>query len=176
MLVWVFDNFDKSIIMKKTMSILHKNFIFIVFVFAIATVHAQDKDTDIKLLVESKRFVFKAQSVLPPSAPLRQLNGDNYDLKILGDSLISYLPYFGRAYTAPTPGTSGGYNFTSTKFEYTAKIRKKGGWDIAIKPKDVIDFREFNLTISKNGTASLRALSNNRQLISYNGFITESDK
>ena len=156
------------------MNILHKNFILIVFVFAIATVtvHAQDKDTDVKSLVESKRFVFKAQSVSPPSAPLRHLTGDNYDLKVLGDSLISYLPYFGRAYTAPAPGTSAGYNFTSTKFDYTAKPRKKGGWDIVIKPKDVTDFREFDLTISTSGTASVRALSNSRQLISYNGFIT----
>ena len=162
--------------MKTTTSIFHKNFLFIVFVFFIGTVHAQDKDADIKSLIESKRFVFKAQTVSPPSMPLRQLNGDNYDLKILGDSLISYLPYFGRAYTAPSPGTTGGYNFTSTKFDYSAKTRKKGGWDIILKPTDVTDFREFDLTVSKNGTASLRALSNNRQLISYNGFITEVGK
>ena len=158
------------------MSTLLKNFIFIVFVFSVAPVHAQDKDTDIKSLVESKRFVFKAQSVSPPSAPLRQLTGDNYELRMLGDSLISYLPYFGRAYAAPSPGSSAGYNFTSTKFDYTAKARKKGGWDIVIKTKDVTDFREFDLTVSTNGTASLRALSNNRQLISYNGFITGADK
>jgi len=153
-----------------------KIFLFIVFVFFIGTVHAQDKEADIKSLIESKRFVFKAQTVLPPSMPLRQLTGDNYDLKILGDSLISYLPYFGRAYTAPSPGTTGGYNFTSTKFDYTAKTRKKGGWDIVLKPTDVTDFREFDLTVSKNGTASLRALSNNRQLISYNGYIDEVAK
>ena len=158
------------------MSTLLKNFIFIVFVFSVAPVHAQEKDTDIKSLVESKRFVFKAQSVSPPSAPLRQLTGDNYELRMLGDSLISYLPYFGRAYAAPSPGSSAGYNFTSTKFDYTAKARKKGGWDIVIKTKDVTDFREFDLTVSTNGTASLRALSNNRQLISYNGFITGADK
>ena len=162
--------------MKTATSIFHKNFLFIVFVFFIGIVHAQDKDADIKSLIESKRFVFKAQTVSPPSMPLRQLTGDNYDLKILGDSLISYLPYFGRAYTAPSPGTTGGYNFTSTKFDYTTKARKKGGWDILLKPTDVTDFREFDLTVSKNGTASLRALSNNRQLISYNGFITEVGK
>src|SRR5215203_3189394 len=162
--------------MKTAMSILYKNFLFSVLVFANSTIHAQDKDSERRSLVESKRFVFKAQSVSPASAPLRQLNGDNYDLKVLGDSLVSYLPYFGRAYTAPTPGTTGGYNFTSTKFDYTSKNRKKGGWDITLKPKDVTDFREFGLTISQNGTASLRALSNNRQLISYNGFITEVGK
>ena len=162
--------------MKTTKSIFCKNFLFIVFVFFVGAVQAQDKDADIKSMVEAKRFVFKAQSVSPPSMPLRQLTGDNYELRILGDSLISYLPYFGRAYTAPSPGSTGGYNFTSTKFDYNTKSRKKGGWDIIITPTDVTDFREFNLTISKNGTASLRALSNNRQLISYNGYITEVGK
>ena len=162
--------------MKTAINIFFKKSFFLFFAFSVSVVHAQNKDADIKPLVESKRYIFKAQTVSPTGAPLRQLNGDNYDLKILGDLLISYLPYFGRAYTAPSPGSSGGYNFTSTKFEYTVKNRKKGGWDIIIKPKDVTDFREFDLTISENGTASLRALSNNRQLISYNGFIAEVSK
>ena len=171
-----FDRYDRNSIMKTVINIFYKKVLFIVFAFSIGVVYAQDKNTDIKSLVESKRYVFKAQSVSPASMTFRQLNGDNYDLRILGDSLISYLPYFGRAYTAPPPGTNGGYNFTSTDFDYTAKNRRKGGWDITIKPKDVTDFREFALTISKNGTTTLRALSNNRQIISYNGFITEINK
>ena len=61
--------------MKTTKSIFCKNFLFIVFVFFVGAVQAQDKDADIKSMVEAKRFVFKAQSVSPPSMPLRQLTG-----------------------------------------------------------------------------------------------------
>jgi hypothetical protein len=41
-----------------------------------------------------------------------------------------------------------------------------------MKPSDVTDFREFLLTISENGYGTLRALTNNRQPISFNGYIS----
>jgi hypothetical protein len=158
--------------MKTAINIFSKPFILLVFAFCFVTAEAQVKSNDIKSMIETKQFVFKAQTVLPTSMSIRQLSGDNYDLKLFGDSLVSYLPYFGRAYTAPVPGSPGGYNFTSTKFDFTAKERKKGGWYIVIKPEDVTDFREFSLVVSESGSATLRALSNNRQMISYNGYIT----
>jgi hypothetical protein len=138
-----------------------------------ASVSAQDAEKDkAKAIVESKEFVFKAQSVQPLGAPSRQLTSE-YDLKVLGDSVISYLPYFGRAYSAPAPGEDGGFNFTSTKFEYKAKPKKKGGWDINIKPNDTKDVRQLSLSITQSGYASLQVISNNRQSISYYGYITE---
>ena len=107
---------------------------------------------------------------------MRHVTGDNYSLRLSGDSLFSFLPYFGRAYSAPFPGTSGGYNFISTDFDYSAIQRKKGRWDILIRPKDVNDLREFFLTVSANGNASLKASSNNRQPITYNGYLVEPGK
>ena len=158
--------------MKTAINIFHKPFMFLVFAFCFITTQAQEKRNTIKSIIEAKEFVFKAQTALPASMATRQLSGDNYDLRLFGDSLVSYLPYFGRAYSAPPPGSTGGYNFTSTKFDFKIKERKKGGWDIIIKPGDVTDFREFSLVVSPDGNAILRALSNNRQMISYNGYIT----
>jgi hypothetical protein len=43
--------------------------------------------------------------------------------------------------------------------------------EITIKPRDVKDFREFSLILSEKGYGTLRALSNNRQAISYSGYI-----
>jgi hypothetical protein len=85
---------------------------------------------------------------------------------------VSYLPFFGRAYSLPYNSTDGGFNFTSTKFDYTSTPGKKGGWEIKIKPKDVQDFREFTLSISENGYGTLQALSNNRQTISFTGYVS----
>ena len=159
----------------KTIICLYKKLFFLAWAFVVTTAHSQgDKSSSIKSMIETKRFVFKVQSVLPTSMPMRQLTGDDYYVHLFGDSLVSYLPYFGRSYTAPLPGAPGGYNFTSKDFEYTGKNKKKGGWDVVIKPKDVKDLREFNLTVSENGYASLRALSNNRQLITYNGYLAEA--
>lgn len=139
------------------------------------TVHAQELDkAKVQELVNNKQFVFKAQTAYPLSGSARQLSSD-YDLKLIGDSMIAYLPYFGRAYTS-TYGAEGGIKFTSTAFDYKAQLRKKGVWEIKITPKDTRDVREMNLTVSENGYASLQVGSNSRQGISFNGYITEVKK
>ena len=152
---------------------------FAVLAFGI-TVSAQDakeekseKEANIKTLIDAHRYTFKAQSVHPSRGRTVQLNSD-YDLRVSGDTVRSYLPYFGRAYSAPLDGRGGGFDFTSNKFEYVQKERKKGGWDITIRPKDVNDVRELFLTVFENGSASLRVTSNNREPISFNGFVEKS--
>jgi Domain of unknown function (DUF4251) len=127
-------------------------------------------DKNIANLIDSKNYVFVAQSVTPTGGRFRSLTTE-YDLSVLGDSVVAYLPYFGRAYTAPIDPTQGGIQFTSTNFEYIQTPRKKGGWTISIKPKDAQDVRELTLTASTSGSASLQVISNNRQAISYNGYI-----
>ena len=145
---------------------------FLFLAFCINPAKAQSKKTSIETMLNSRHFIFRVQTIFPTGAISRQSIGE-YDLKLKGDSLISYLPYFGRAYTAPPPGDQG-YNFISTGFQYSSKTTKKGGWEILIKPNDIRDFREFSLTISEKGYGTLRALSNNRQPISYSGYITTS--
>ncbi|PWV56061.1 DUF4251 domain-containing protein [Chitinophaga sp. S165] len=132
-----------------------------------------DKQAAIEKMITARNFVFKAETVLP-SAPTinRQLTSD-YDVKVSPDTVISFLPYFGRAFNAPMDPTKGGIQFTSTKFEYNQTARKKGGWDIAIKPQDTQDARLLSFSISENGYASLQVISNNRQPITFNGYITQ---
>jgi len=131
-----------------------------------------NKAAAIKNLIDSQNFVFKATMVVPLGGRSRQLTSD-YDLKVSKEAVVSYLPYFGRAYSA-TPGATGGVEFTSKDFQYNIKENKKGGWDITIKPKDTHDVRELFLTVFKNGTANLMVTSNNRQNISYYGYVSES--
>jgi hypothetical protein len=133
----------------------------------------QEKSITIQHLLESRRFVFEARSVSPIGGPTRQLTS-SYDLTVKGDSLISFLPYFGRAYVAPMTTADAGLRFTSTDFTYQATARRKGGWNIKIKPGDVNNVQHLNLTVSENGHASLQVTSNNRQPISFLGEITEA--
>ena len=149
-----------------------KIFLFAIFASLYASnLNAQEKESTIKDIVETRQFVFHAQTALPLSGASRQLTSE-YDLKVSKNSVVSYLPYFGRAYSLPYGSTNGGFNFTSTKFDYSSANRKNGGWQISIKPKDVADFREFSLTLSENGRGTLQALTNNRQPISFTGYIT----
>lgn len=131
----------------------------------------KDKKAQIKSIVEAQNYVFKAQSALPTAGATRQLTGD-YDLRISKDTILSDLPYFGRAYTAPLNPSEGPLRFTSTDFQYSVTVRKKGGWDVTITPKDVQDPRQLNMSIFDNGTASVVVSSYNRQPISFNGYVT----
>jgi len=159
--------------MQKPKNIVAKSlFVFSIVLFSALTAVSQDLDkATVQKLVNSKHFAFKAQTVMPMTGGSRQLTTD-YDVKLSGDSLVSYLPYFGRAYSV-SYGERGGIDFTSIKFDYKIKSRKKGGWDITIKPKDAKDIQELNFIISENGRTSLQVTSNNRQPISYYGYIVE---
>jgi hypothetical protein len=142
-------------------------------VFSLA--HAQQKETVIKKHMEAKSYVFIAQSVSPMRGSMRQLTPE-YDLRISPDSIIAWLPYFGRAYSAPLNSSEGGIKFTSTNFNYTVVNRNKGGWDIKIKTKDVTDINQLFLTVFANGSASLQVISNNRDPISFSGYISGKNK
>lgn len=131
----------------------------------------EKKAAAITNMVEARNYVFKAQTALPSSGNTRQLTYD-FDLRISKDTVISDLPYFGRAYAAPINPAESPLHFTSTTFDYAVADRKKGGWDITITPKDAQDPKKLTLTVFDNGSASLTVTSYNRQPISFNGYVT----
>jgi hypothetical protein len=133
--------------------------------------HAQEKnEPSAQQVLESKNFVFKAESVNPPRGRFRQLTSD-YDLVVTGDTVIAYLPYFGRAYSAPINASEGGIKFTSSNFDYTVDKKKKRSYEILIKPNDAPEVQALYLTVFDNNKASLRVNSLNRESISFNGYI-----
>lgn len=143
-------------------------------VLALATLSSQAQKLDgaaVRQLVESRNFVFRPQTVQPLGGNSRQVTPD-YDLRFYGDSVISVLPYFGRAYTAPADPNAGGIRFTSTDFSYEARQGKKKRWEVLVQPHDAQDVRQMILTITESGSATLSVISNNRQAISFTGYIT----
>jgi hypothetical protein len=149
-------------------------FIAIALLLSITTItQAQEKETaSAQQLIESKNYVFKAESVNPPRGRFRQLTSE-YDLIVSGDTVIAFLPYFGRAYSAPINPSEGGIKFTSSDFEYKVEKKKKRSWEVFIRPKDISDRQELYLTIFDNNRATLRVNSVNRESISFNGYISE---
>ena len=134
----------------------------------------EEKKSEIYDFLQSKSFVFKAQTVIPAAGSSRHLTSD-YDVRVTPETLVSYLPYFGRAYTAPLDPSKAGHDFTSKDYEYILKERRKGGWELTIKPKDVSDIRSLNFVIFDNGNATLQISSNSKQTISYSGTIANAN-
>ena len=66
----------------------------------------EQKANEVKELIDSKRFTIDVNRAIPMGG--RSLNLTSpYSLEMRGDSVISYLPYFGRAYSAPYGGGDG---------------------------------------------------------------------
>ena len=165
---------------------MKKNGGYFLFIFFLAMAAAQPqpaaaqskKDSlqtaAVREMVTAQRYTFRAQTVTPLGGRLRQLN-NNDELRVTKDQISSDLPYFGRAYSAPI-GSSGGIQFRSKDFAYSVSNKKKDGWNITIQFKDAQDVKQMQLSIFSNGAASLQVLSNNRQSISFNGYIAAPDK
>jgi hypothetical protein len=135
----------------------------------------QGSEEQLKPLIEKKNFRFSALTVNPAGGRLRNLTPGNYYIAVSPDSLVVDLPFFGRAFTAPIGASPGGFNFTTTEFDYRVVNTKDGGWNINLSPKKN-DVRKITLLISNRGNTTAIVNSNSRQTISYNGFITARDK
>ena len=143
---------------------------------------AATTEADIENMLNKQRYTFVARTVAPTedsryNPRLMFPNGSNlyqlssgYDLKVTRDSVSAYLPFFGRAYTAPLDPSKGGIKFTSTNFDYKTSMRKKNT-EITIIPKDVQDIRSILISVTPGGYAYVQVLSLNRTPISFNGVI-----
>jgi hypothetical protein len=145
----------------------------IILAAASFSLQAQEKDpVTLKNMLESKTFVFKARTAYPQTGSSRILTSE-YDVKLSGDKIVSFLPYFGRAYSANPYANDGGIKFTSTDFSYVAKQTKKG-WRVTIIPKDANAVQQLYLDVSGSGYATLQVTSADRQSISFHGVVEKS--
>lgn len=132
---------------------------------------AQVKGKKLKELIEKQNYAFIATSATSQGGRNIPLTSE-YDLKVSKDTISSYLPFFGRAYTAPFNDTEGGIKFQSKDFSYNKTLKKKNGWSIVITPKDVSSINSLTLEISESGYGTLSITSNQKSFISYYGYIT----
>jgi hypothetical protein len=130
------------------------------------------KESQIKEWMDSGKFVFVAQMALPMKGNNRDLTSE-YDVQVAKDTIISYLPYFGRAYSASLNPDDAGIKFISKDFTYNITSRQKGGWNISVNPKDVKIVQQLVFFVSPDGYASLQVTLTDRQPISFNGYVRE---
>lgn len=129
---------------------------------------------DIKSIIESKTFVFKANNANPMGGRTLNLT-TSYEVKVTADSIFSYLPYFGVAYTASYGGTESPMIFDQP-FETCDIEKTKNGNLVKVSVKNGSDRLEFSFHISETGSTSLSVSSINRQAISYTGNIEKIEE
>lgn len=147
-----------------------KHILAFVLILQSVVSNAQPKSgTDVAALIDNKRFEFVAESANPMRGRSIFLTA-GYSVTFTGDTLKSFLPYYGRAYQATLDPSEAGIKFTSTDYEYQVKEKRKG-WDLIVKPKDVTQAPMFTISVSKEGYATLRAVLVDRQSISFSGRV-----
>lgn len=133
------------------------------------------KKAAVKELILSENYKIDVTSAIPMrgrSIPLTS----SYSVEIRNDSIISHLPYYGRAYSIPYGGGSG-LIFKAPIKEYTMELDKKGKARIKFKARNPEDLYEFSVTIFDNGSADIDVNMQNRQSISFLGelFLPEKE-
>ncbi|KIC62426.1 DUF4251 domain-containing protein [Chryseobacterium taiwanense] len=176
--------------MKKYISILYM--LGFLFIFQSCSSQTGMDTQTVTALVNSQDFSFHAERAnptnydvinvmnsMPNSTSTRILNLTDgyYSIDIKGDKLESVLPYFGRVFN-PSYGNNekNSYRFTSKDFTVTKSQNKKGTWIVRIKPKDVSNVDEIVMEVYKNGKAFTSIKGNDRQPISYDGYISKNEE
>jgi hypothetical protein len=91
-----------------------------------------------------------------------------YEVKVQGDSLYSYLPYFGRAYNIPYGGGKG-LNFSERIAEKQVTHPKAGLTSVVLFVQNNEDQYLYTIEVFDNGKASVYVRSREREAISYSG-------
>lgn len=160
--------------------------LLLISLLAPVLLNAQVKKEALPGLIESKQFVFRANTAIPfadadlyealrvlgnPGAGTISLNSSMYDLQVKPDSIMAFLPYFGRSYGSIVDHEEMSIKFNSKKFSFKQLKRKKRGWIIQIITQDLRNNYRLNLDIGSSGYATLSVRDNFRQPISYYGYI-----
>lgn len=129
----------------------------------------------VKECVESKKYTVEPRSALT-------MGGRNisllsyYSLKISNDSVYSYLPYYGRAYSLPYGGGEG-LDFEAKILDYKQTVGKKGNYEIKFSARTHEDLYTFNISIYDNGVSNIHVTMQNKQSIDFIGdLLIEENK
>ena len=134
----------------------------------------EQKKEAVRQLIVSENYKIDVNTAMPMRGRNITLSSP-YSLEIRNDSVFSYLPYYGRAYSVPYGGGSG-LIFNAPLKEYTMDLDKKGNAVIKFSARSPEDFFEFSAKVFSNGTASIDVIMQNRQSISYRGELDTENK
>src|SRR5690554_346746 len=133
----------------------------------------EKKKEQIKAGIENRTFIFRPTHALPLGGGSISLNY-SFDAEVKGDTLVSYLPFYGVAYRVEYGGRNGGFDFTQPITEYESG-QDDNGYNINLEVKNKMDHLTFNFHISELGYATLNITSTNRQAITFYGHIEAAE-
>ena len=113
--------------------------------------------------LDSRSFTVTFDYVMPHRMPARYLT-TTYSLSVNGDSIDSYLPYFGVAYRSKYPD--------DTRSPLIFSGHATGARRVTFGVKNGDELLGYNLIIFDNGRASLNVQSSDREAIDFSGNVS----
>lgn len=149
--------------------------IFIVLVAALAgcatTAEKMEREArtaaQVSEALGSRHFTVQVMMMYPQRGRTVNLTS-NYSVEVKGDTLISYLPYFGRAYNVPYGGGKG-LNFMAPITGYRTETGRKGATRVVLTTENDEDRYQYVLEISSSGESFVEVQSRQRDFIRYSG-------
>lgn len=132
------------------------------------------KQKAVKELVLSEKYKIDVDRAIPARGRSVSLTSP-YSIEIRNDSVISHLPYYGRAYSIPYGGGEG-LNFKAPISDYKVEWDKKGTAQVRFTARSTEDRFSFNIDIFNNGSSSIFVNMQNRQSISFQGDLDMTEK
>lgn len=128
---------------------------------------AEQVSTVLQNALNSKHFTLNVNNMYPISASSKYVGGEFF-LEVKGDTLRSYLPYFGAVYHS-SYNMGNALDFEQKMESFQQVRKKKNCTTIYISVRTAEDFFKYTLNIFDNGRFDLYVLPVNRQSISYDG-------
>ena len=128
---------------------------------------AAEQAKAVKAALQERNYQIAVNRMYPSRGASKSLSY-GYSVEVRNDSLISYLPYFGRAYDVPYGGGNG-LNFSAPIRNYQESQPKSDLRHIEIDVKNEEDTYLYTLDIFDNGSTDINVRSRQREPISFSG-------
>lgn len=170
-------------------------FTFLIFIMTLSCKSSKTNVTDaqikaLEILVENKSYTIESDwanprvtyamqqvlnsGILQPgsSSSAISLIGNSNFLTISGDSITSYLPYFGeRQMNVAYGGGDSAIQFKGLLENYLVKKGKNNSYNISFNAKSKSENFQVNITLFPNLKSDMNLIGNGRFPISYNGHV-----
>jgi hypothetical protein len=161
----------------KTFKLVLGSMVLLICLSAVSFAQSKSqKSARLNSLLDSKSFVFRAESATPMGGGNIRLTSSYYNVQLLKDSLNSFLPYFGTAFRSSYGSAESPLDFTSSDFSYESKTNAKGMKTITVRVNQPSDPATLIFSVGPSGYGTLQVSSLNRQPISFYGVVEPLDE
>lgn len=126
--------------------------------------------------VERRTLTIEVDYATPTRFAPRHLTS-RYTVRIDGDTIVSALPFFGRAYRANLSNPQRGpLDFAAPIEAYECDRPRKDRQDLRLKTRNGMEVLTYRISIFDNGRASVDVVSTDRDAIGFTGQMTINDE